>query len=260
LKAGAKYRLLGSNPVPDLLNDPTEWDRSAPKRLSLNFETSSLASQLCIGDTKNCQPQGATQILAQDIECDGIECAVLEPRTIEVSPGIWYEYVRPACVNTAFYNDPKTLYRNWGDDKHMCGNPQEFAASTACCIHYSWGENARRNELFSGERVDFNTAQSRCQSQSLELCNNPWITNDDCNDPSQGGCDQWSKWQGVLVTRYNFVRSNPLAYQNFLDLWYWSWNNCTLYIKINLEGSVALVHEHGIPGISDTSKSMKRIE
>lgn len=194
LKAGAKYRLLGSNPVPDLLNDPNKWNQGAPKRLSLNFDSSLLASQLCNGDTSNCQPQGSTHILDQDIACDGVECTILAPRTLEVSPGIWYEYIRPACVNTVFYENAKTLYRNWGDDKHMCANPHEIAASTACCIHYNWGEVARRNEAFSGERVDFSTAEARCQSQDLDLCNNPWIRNTDCGDPSQGGCDQWSKF------------------------------------------------------------------
>lgn len=192
LKAGAKYRLLGGNPVPDLHNDPNPWRDGAPKRLSLNL-TSNLASELCNGDTSNCQPQGATYILSQDVSCDGLECAVLVPRTIEVSPGIWYEYIRPACVNTAFYNNPMTLFRNWGSDKFMCGNPQDLVASTACCEHFSWGERAWRNELFSGERVDFGTAEGRCKSQDLDLCNNPWIRDVDCKNPSQGGCDQYSK-------------------------------------------------------------------
>jgi hypothetical protein len=44
------------------------------------------------------------------------------------------------------------------------------------------------------------------------------------------------------------------------DVWYWSWNNCTQYIKINLEGSVALIHEHGVPGKADTSKLMTQMK
>jgi len=236
LKQGAKYRLLGSNPNPELLNDPNKidwvdnWDRGSPKRLSLNFNSSALAAALCKGNVNDCQPSSIA-ILEQDIPCDGVECDVTEPRTFEVSPGIWFEYQRPPCVNLAFYKNPKTIFRNWYHDKVMCGNPESHDASTICCDAtrpLSWGESAWRQELFGGERVDFQTAEARCDSgQDLRLCHFPWISNDDCSDPAQGGCDQW-------------------------NLWYWTYNNCTQYIKINSEGAVAIVHEHGIPDQDNT--------
>ena len=213
--------------------DPPKLNQGAPKRFSLNFAGSTLASVLCNGDVNNCQPEKSTVILASDIPCFEKECEIEEPRTIEASPGIWFEYVRPPCVNLAFYNNPKTIFRNWGSDKFMCGNPENRDASTICCVAsrpLAWGESAWRNETFSGERVKFATSQGRCNpAADKRLCYNPWISNTDCTDPLQGGCDQST-------------------------LWYWSQNNCTQYIKINLEGSVAIVHQHGVTNVDYTSK------
>jgi hypothetical protein len=61
------------------------------------------------------------------------------------------------------------------------------------------------------------------------LCLDPYIEDLDCEDLSQGGCDRY--W-----------------------VWYWTRSPCTLSVKIDLEGSIAVIHEHGVSGRSQTGK------
>jgi hypothetical protein len=132
LKSGAKYRLLGSNPVPDLLTETDEWFGGAPKRLKLN-ETSQLANLLCNNDVNNCQPTSTSFVLPNDIACEELECDILEPRTVEIQ-GIFFEYVRPACVNQLFFNDGKTIRKRYSSEgRRVCGDPRLSHAGTACC-------------------------------------------------------------------------------------------------------------------------------
>jgi hypothetical protein len=226
LKKGAKYRLLGSNPNPDLLNDPDEWHRGAPKRLLLNSTSSSLASALCSGNIASCKPDKATIVLNTDLVCDGVECDVHEPRTFQVVPGIYFEYVRPPCVNHAFYENAKTIFRRWSweNDQFQCGNPESLAASTVCCDATKSWDKAWRSEMFSGERVPFQTAVERCSAaKGLRLCKDTWITNNDCSDPANGGCDNW-------------------------DIFYWLQPSCSLAVKVSLDGAIAIIHQHGVGG------------
>jgi len=227
LKKGATYRLLGSNPKPDLLFDRSTWTGSAPKRLYLT-NSSSLASVLCYGNITDCKPTAAKFVLEQDLPCDGQECDVIEPRSLNVAPGIWYEYVRPACVKHAFFDNPRTIRRRSFRDKYMCGNPESLDASTLCCDSSSSGNVPWRYELFAGERVPFNTAfEDRCIAENgLRLCADAAVTTADCSDPLQGGCD------------YN-------------NIFYWLQDPCTLAIKIDLEGGVAIIHQHGLSNRDD---------
>ena len=231
LKKGATFRLLGSKPEPELLNDPEEW-WGAPVRISLE-ESSALASKLCknTGDDEECVPS-IRVVLDSDIECHGVECTLQELRSFEVGEGsgIWFEYIRPACVNHAFYNGAQSVRRRWGQTGNaMCGDPGTLAAVTACCngtnIAKDWPS---REEVFSGERVSLDLAQQRCSSSAstLSLCENPFVRDSDCN--RNGGCDN-------------------------LGTFYWSSLGCSLTAKINQEGKVAVVHNPEIEGV-DTYK------
>jgi hypothetical protein len=57
----------------------------------------------------------------------------------------------------------------------------------------------------------------------------PYITDSDCADPLQGGCDPY-------------------------NIWYWLADPCTLAVKIDFEGSVAVVHQNGLSSKSDNGK------
>jgi len=236
LKAGAKYRLLGSISDPDLLNDPVVWHKGPPKRISLDFETSLLSSELCGGNVSQCKPP-TTYILDDDIPCNGVECDIDEARTFEVAPGIWYEYVRPPCVNVAFYQDPKTIHRGSHYDKFMCGNPKNRDASTLCCQAAKSLDVGWRNELFSGERVKFDLATTgRCNEEDgFRNCNSfTWLRGDDCASRLQGGCDR------------SYV-------------WYWIDQECTLFTKISRVGTVAVIHEHGLGSVNSQYTEYKDV-
>lgn len=176
LKAGSNFRLLGSSPVPDLLTEPDPWFGAAPKRITLN-EASQLASILCNGNVNNCNPTSPNIELSLDVACDGLECDIHEPRTIQVAPGIFYEYVRPACVHQMYYENPQAIRkRSSSDGRWMCGDPRALHAGTACCEINFFNRNGDlqlrdfnssaewRYQLFGGERVPLGTAQERCSA------------------------------------------------------------------------------------------------
>jgi hypothetical protein len=229
LKKGATYRLLGADSSPQLLDDPDEWSGAAPLRVSLD-SASPLAVKICNKSNPNNAPciYSVKVVLDEDLACGGVECNLNDVRTIELEPGIWYEYVRPPCVHRAFYEDPKSIRRDYGSDKYMCGDPLIETASTTCCEE---GTDSNTNtrvgvELFSGERVAFDVANQRCEDAGKRLCSNPDISTSDCENTSIGGCDRY----GVH---------------------YWSVESCNLSAKIDKKGSVAIVHESGSSRIRD---------
>ena len=226
LRKGATYQVLGSNPSPELLNDPkTEWWGSDPVRLSLD-DSSALASKLCNkGEDGSCTP-AIKVVLESDIECSGVECTLHDIRTFEVGDGIFFEYIRPKCVNHLFYENSRSIRRRWGELGHsMCADPQTPAASTVCCdSSSSSSDNTRsRKELFSGERVSLDIAKTRCATSAItqSLCENPLVEDIDCKQ--NGACDN-------------------------LGAFFWSSMDCVQTAKINQEGKIAIVHE---PQIED---------
>lgn len=221
LSAGATFRLLGSNPNTELLEDPEEWKSGDPIRISLE-KSSMLSSKLCnYGSGEVCVPMMKV-VLDSDIECYGVECDIQELRAFEAvkGSGIWYEYIRPPCVNHPFFDNAQSVRRRLGQIGHaMCADPETYAASTLCC----GSDTEFRQELFSGERVSLDVAQNRCSLSATaeELCQNPFVTNKECMD---GGCDH-------------------------LGTFYWSSLGCELTAKISQDGRVAVVHNPQIEGV-----------
>ena len=95
----------------------------------------------------------------------------------ETSGGfIYYEYVRPACVELEFFENANSRYgkqANNGETSHlMCANPKSLAATPICCDV----SDQRTNRLgahciYESERVSFATAEERCQIEpGKELC------------------------------------------------------------------------------------------
>jgi hypothetical protein len=227
--------VLGGNPKPDLLHEKVVWEFRAPKRLSLNFISSSLAAALCHGDVTNCQPTGANVVILDDVPCDGDECLVYEVRTLQAAPGMWFEYIKPPCVNQAFYSNPQTLRRRsrWRGG-YMCGNPKALEGAVTCCDDRDWGD--WRKEIFGGERVPLSAAIERCEEvPGRYVCKDPYAPDADCGDPSQGGCDS-------------------------ANIFYWTQEPCELTLKINPEGRIAVIHKHGVSSRSqtETMRMLKR--
>ena len=222
MKKGAKYRILGAKANPDFASEA--WSGGAsPKRASLDFVSSNLTSIIC---NKNevgvCNPQNIV-ILPTDIECFGIECEIEEPRTIEIAEGLWYEYIRPPCVNQAFYNNGKSVYRLSGKDgfkQILCGNPSLRDASTICCKKTEQGmrDATGRKEVFGGERTTFEAAVERCIEDDLGICDSFLANKRTLCTVEQDACD--------------------------LDnVFYWLSAPCSMNAKVSPEGNVAIVHQ-----------------
>ena len=91
LRKGAKYRLLGTVPVPEL-----QENRSITKLP----RSSHLRTLLCQSVGEKCSFPGVI-VLDSNIQCTGIECDVVDTRlhVVEVKNDVYYEYVRPSCVH-----------------------------------------------------------------------------------------------------------------------------------------------------------------
>lgn len=166
-------------------------------------------------------------ILTEDIDCFGVECDLQEPRTIEVADGLWYEYIRSPCVNQVFFNDGKSIYSIHNDKavrQIQCGNPAILDGSTFCTNTTNNKNFGRREELFGGERVTFDVAVERCNAvDGLELRGKLPKFRNSCDKEDEGACDR-------------------------LNHFYWLTAPCTVSVKINSQGSIAIVHEHNVEG------------
>jgi len=213
LKKGAKYRILGAKANPDFTNEKVGYQS---KRASLDFGSSILASILCNKDAYGkCEPQNVV-ILKNDIVCHGIECKIDEPRSIEIAEELWYEYIRPPCVNQVFYNNGKTIYRTKIERNYkgmLCGNPSLLDAATTCCKE-SWNGriNLSAKEFFAGERTTFDTAIDRCSEDDRETCGD--LSSKRTNDKSNLS-DEFFRWLSA---------------------------SCAVGAKVSPEGSIAIVH------------------
>ena len=235
LKKGATYLLLGSDPNPSLHKDPSSWRRAAAKRLSLDFENSGLARELCNSDGNECKPKGKVT-LPNDIACTGIECEIDAPRSLQVAEGLWFEYVRPACVNTAFYDNPQSMRQPWSDgfEYYMCGNPLLPEGGSTCCTIDPWWYSPKRDLKFGGERVKLAEAVNRCPAdENKKMCADPWMDDNDCKNVTKGGCD--------------------------VNQFHWSSEPCTLQAKITDIGDVIIVHKHHVPGKPKTEENKPHV-
>ena len=208
LRKGAKYRLLGSSHSPELMEDHYNYKKDyAVKRFVLQSD-SELKNTLCKSDGGKCNFKTSVTLDA-NLECAGNECLADTVRVVEVGEGIFYEYVRPPCVEQAFYNNAKkVIFRErWSDSS--CANPMLPYASEACCSMGDLRAYRSPDYLYDGERVKFSSAESRCVADNKLSC--------DFNDI--GAIDWWKKG------------------------YHWTTDKCKIQVKVNAVGQVALVYE-----------------
>lgn len=133
LMKGVTYRLLGVNPTPVVVSDPMEW-ASDPAAIRLKLlPGSSLFAKLCGSQNAASCTNEAKIVLDETVGCSGGECDVDTVRVVEVGNGIFYEYVQPACVHQAFFDNPTMVVQrsSWWD--LTCADPRTQVASSACC-------------------------------------------------------------------------------------------------------------------------------
>ena len=133
-------------------------------------ESSQLKAKLCnLNSDGTCQFANSVT-LETNLNCVADECNADTLRVVEVIPGIHYEYVRPACVEQAFYaNAKKVIHKErWYDSS--CANPLLPYASEACCSTGSLRAYRSPDYLYDQERVLFSTADARCEAMDKKSC------------------------------------------------------------------------------------------
>jgi len=210
LKTGAQYRLLGSSSLPELMSDPTDFSTESEVVRVVLDNSSTLRSQLCNENLAgNCDFKN-TVVLQSNAVCAGIECYVDTVRVVQVESDVFYEFVPPPCVTFSFYNNPVKISPRKSSYPAMCADPTLAVASEACC---SIGSNdAQRDSRYSGERMIFTTAETRCSTMSQLMC------------------DSISEVEGP-----SFLNSG----------YFWTADSCLLQVKIKRDGTLTIVHKPG---------------
>jgi hypothetical protein len=111
LRKGAKYRLLG-NEKESQLQHPHRDSQGNVLFHVLN-STSKLAAQLCQDSDGSCQFPSLVE-LDQTLNCDGIECLQDIVQVLYVH-GVYYEYIKPACINFPFFNKGQAVLKRSED-------------------------------------------------------------------------------------------------------------------------------------------------
>jgi len=216
LKKGAKYILLGSSSLAEYQSGDMDWwaGYSDDELLRMTLDPNSqLLNILCNpgtpGSDCNFQP---VVVLQENLQCTGQECILDNLRAFKVQqdPPVYYEYVRPACVELSFYNTGKKINKGWPHET-MCANIQVDEVRDACCPprNVYWG-GAQDLCQFTGERVKYSNGVSRCK---------------EVHGSNAGYCD----WEWMSN---NGEKNNPdcLHWMNDYS-WHWTNMTCTVRVK-----------------------------
>lgn len=188
LREGATYRLLGSTTVPDLHSQPSSWASVDQDVEQIQLSTSSkLYKRLCNAGSNGCDFKSIVRI-RENLSCTGEECSLDNLRVVKVqtNPPIYYEYVRPPCVDLSFYDNGQKITRS-NPKISLCANPKLQVAMSACCLS---SNNVAVNLCkFSSERLSYSRSRSRCQSESstADTCDWKRISKSNCdwNEPEK---------------------------------------------------------------------------
>lgn len=210
------FRLLGTSSTPELHEDPVAWaDADRP-----SLEPNSLLYQaLCDESNGQCMHKVKVVLDADLASCTGQECLIDTLRVFRVGD-VFYEYVRLPCALRAFFENAKLVKAAAGSQALMCADPLTEVASTACCI--AANGVATVDEKYSGERVTYSTAESRC-----DLCSSPVVSS--CG---ARGCDG--------------------------SLYYWTQSPCQLQVKIDLDSRVAIVHQTDLADLRSIDRMVQQ--
>ena len=250
LSKGAKYRYLGSSNQPTLSRPDKSAHADHPNApaLVLSPDTSSLYAALCDPDPR--MPDGpcrfrSTVVLTKNIDCDGLcsptgsggdgarcECSVDAPRVVRVDPSpqtggsrVYFEYVRPPCVQLAFPSDDARAVSEIGGSEALaiCAEVSLPVAGTSCCDE-GGGGTAESVCVFISERVSFETANDRCKAIGKSTCS----------------------WQSLLPSASCGTFHAPVMRKHKQGLqFHWTNSTCKYKVQVDHEGNVGIVHDIG---------------
>ena len=114
------------------------WNQDIARTVLDTNGSSDLYNELCgssaIGGPCNFKPLIE---LKGNFECSGIECNLDNVKVVQVqdSPRVFYEYVRPPCVELAFYDNALKIASRQSSsrvEEAMCSNRKLHTAMDAC--------------------------------------------------------------------------------------------------------------------------------
>lgn len=209
LMKGAKYRLLGSKSSPELMLDPEEYSSGVDNISRVELVSGELYDRLHNGGSYE-----LTVELENDLVCTGTECDVDTIRVVKVG-SVYYEFVERACIQMAFYDNGKQIQRRANTDQgQMCSNSDLAHAREACCRQERVSEVrvaeiiTGETHFYDGERMSYATAKERCVSYGKDLC----------------------VYEGL--NNYGWKTG-----------YHWTNKDCSISVKINSEGRIAIVHD-----------------
>ena len=113
---------------------------------------------------------------------------------------IWYEYVKPPCVQHSYYADAKRLikgniYNNLIQESNMCGDPLLEAATPMC---HNPEDLLRTGKIYCNyqcERTTYALAEDICEANG-KVQGYPWTVKQWRAGPCQDGITQKSSDPG----------------------------------------------------------------
>ncbi len=187
LREGATYRLLGNSKRSEL-QDQMLRSTDSIDTSTINVPTlpmnSALRTQICNTDVVSNECTAYPSIITLDISipCTGVECNLDNIVVVQVSDGVYYEYVRPPCVHFPFFttgNRIASLRRGRAGragrvNPPECVDSNTAIAAPACCdIGDTLQPVATTKgtcDNYTGELTTHLEAKTRCEAQGKRLC------------------------------------------------------------------------------------------
>ena len=115
LKKGAQYRLLGNNEVSQTQHP--QRDNKGNVLTHVLDSSSELSTELCQDDGNSCKFPPLVN-LDRSINCFGTECSMDVVHVVQVYD-VYYEYVKPACINFPFFTEGETVLKRLKDGSEI---------------------------------------------------------------------------------------------------------------------------------------------
>ena len=231
LAKGARWSYIGHSPgarsQPEAIHEQTKWrmhglgveqyrfgpnwhwtrDEAAVKsipRIRLHPSTSPLYQQLCGNAVAGGACNFTSEVyLPSTLACDGDECAidtvaVVDIRDPTTNETVYYEYLRPACVELTFFQ-PATIQGHnirMPNGLQMCADPTTEVAAAGCCPPSHDSANSGRADCkYVNEVMSYAKAVERCAARTdgyTDVCSDRWSVTG-CYAVTSGS------WQGTLA-------------------------------------------------------------